>query len=335
MGGDALDVALPLNGAFDAAKVNNLLHALDTTLAHKAKSTACQKCTCPVDSETHRRPLPGAGLPAGNHVPAAGCQRHLAVGCHQPDVNRERHSTLRPVQPGQPAGHGYAVCAGAHPSQVSGLTNQAALDCRVTMASLGAACCTGWDQHLLMVQAPLALPWPCSPPSPPAPPRRPPSLPAPSPRQSPPGGVEGAAPGSPSPDVPAPSSPPPGSSNDTQVSMCLGALGPLGGSKRSAVVALRGVSGFNLHLLFLLQVTVTVPQLTFTARLTAYSPDTFGATAQQQYIAALQAASPDGAFCCTVEASFAWCKTVVLLVNPRLMWPSSALLSLHVQLACW
>ena len=40
------------------------------------------------------------------------------------------------------------------------------------------------------------------------------------------------------------------------------------------------------------EVTVTVPQVTFTARLTAFTPETFTLTVQQQYIAALQAASP-------------------------------------------
>ncbi|KAL4419691.1 hypothetical protein ABPG75_006789 [Micractinium tetrahymenae] len=41
------------------------------------------------------------------------------------------------------------------------------------------------------------------------------------------------------------------------------------------------------------QVTVTVPVVSFIARLTAYTPATFTSAAQDQYIAALQAASPD------------------------------------------
>lgn len=52
------------------------------------------------------------------------------------------------------------------------------------------------------------------------------------------------------------------------------------------------------------EVTVTVPQVTFTARLTAFTPETFTLTVQQQYIAALQAASP------TVD-------TLIMLTNIR------------------
>lgn len=42
------------------------------------------------------------------------------------------------------------------------------------------------------------------------------------------------------------------------------------------------------------QVTVTVPTLSFTVRLPTYTPATFNSTVRQLYRAALQAASPTG-----------------------------------------